>query len=56
MFNFKMNWDALGISASIACAIHCAILPLFLTSLPVFGIEIINNELFEISMIVLAFL
>ncbi|HAL95914.1 MAG TPA: MerC domain-containing protein, partial [Chitinophagaceae bacterium] len=31
---FRINWDALGISASIACAIHCALLPLFLSSLP----------------------
>ena len=45
----------IGISASLACAIHCALLPLFLTSLPLFGINIIKNELFEIGMISLAF-
>ena len=50
-----INWDALGIAASVACAIHCALLPLFLTSLPLFGINIINNIAFEIGMIVLAF-
>jgi len=52
--NFKINWDALGISASLACAIHCALLPLFLTSLPLFGINIIHNYWFEASMILLA--
>ena len=51
----KVNWDAMGIAASIACAIHCALLPLFLTSLPLFGINIINNLSFEIGMIMLAF-
>src|SRR5438477_9842208 len=51
----KINWDALGITASIACAIHCALLPLFLTSLPLFGINIINNIYFEAGMILLAF-
>lgn len=51
----RINWDALGISASIACAIHCALLPLFLTSLPLFGINIIHNLGFEVGMIVLAF-
>jgi hypothetical protein len=51
----KINWDALGISASVACAIHCAVLPLILTSLPVFGINIIENKSFEIFMIGLAF-
>ena len=30
----KINWDALGIATSLACAIHCAVLPLLLTSLP----------------------
>ena len=49
-----INWDALGIGASLACAIHCALLPLFLTSLPLFGINIIHNLAFEIGMIVLA--
>ena len=50
----KINWDALGITASIACAIHCAVLPLLLTSLPVFGINIIDNLAFEYGMILLA--
>ena len=52
---FKINWDALGIGASLACAIHCALLPLFLSSLPLFGINIINNESFEAGMIMFAF-
>jgi MerC mercury resistance protein len=53
--NFKINWDALGITATLACAIHCALLPLFLSSLPLLGINIIRNTGFEIFMIVLAF-
>ncbi|WP_026309602.1 MerC domain-containing protein [Niabella aurantiaca] len=52
----KINWDALGISASVICAIHCAILPLFMASLPLFGINIIENVAFELGMILLAFL
>lgn len=52
----KINWDALGIGASLACAIHCALLPLFMSSLPLFGINIIDNLAFETGMIVLAFL
>ncbi len=54
MLNKWINWDALGISASVICAIHCAILPIFLTSLPVFGFEILHNQAFEISMILVA--
>lgn len=50
----RINWDALGIGASLACAIHCALLPLFLSSLPLFGINIIHHTGFEIGMILLA--
>lgn len=52
---FRINYDALGITTSLACAIHCAILPLLLTSLPVFGVNIIHNYIFEYGMIGLAF-
>jgi len=52
---FRINWDALGIGTSLACAIHCALLPLFLTSLPLFGVNIIHNTAFEVGMILLAF-
>ena len=51
----QVNWDALGITTSLVCGIHCAVLPLLLTSLPLFGINIIHNNLFEAGMIVLAF-
>ena len=53
--SFKINWDALGITASLACAIHCALLPLFLSSLPLFGVNIIENIQFEYLMIGVAF-
>ena len=46
----------MGIATSMACAIHCALLPVILTSLPVFGINIIHNSFFEWGMIGLAFL
>jgi hypothetical protein len=51
---WKINWDALGISASLACAIHCAVLPLILQSLPLFGYNIIDNSFFEMVMICIA--
>jgi len=52
---FKINWDAFGIATSVACAIHCAVLPLILSSLPLFGINIIENQGIELLMIGLAF-
>lgn len=53
--NLKLNWDALGIVTSVACAIHCALLPALMSALPVFGINIIHNVFFEWGMIMLAF-
>ena len=53
--NIKINWDAMGIGTSIACAIHCALLPIMLSSLPILGINIIHNLFFEWGMIALAF-
>lgn len=54
LMKLQINWDALGVSATIACAIHCALLPLLLSSLPLFGINILNNIFFETGMILLA--
>lgn len=46
----------MGIAASVACAIHCALLPVMVSSLPLFGINIIHNAFFEWGMIALAFI
>ncbi|HAI84772.1 MAG TPA: MerC domain-containing protein [Chitinophagaceae bacterium] len=51
----KFNWDALGIAASVACAIHCALLPLVVSSIPLFGVELLDNATFEYVMIAVAF-
>ncbi len=54
--NVKLNWDAVGIAASVTCAIHCALLPILVTTLPVFGVNIVHNLFFEWGMIILAFI
>lgn len=51
----RINWDLLGAGTSLACAIHCAVLPLLVTSLPVFGVNLLHNDRFEYFMIFLAF-
>jgi hypothetical protein len=53
--NIKLNWDGLGIATSVLCAIHCALLPVILPSLPLFGINIVHNVFFEWAMIAIAF-
>ncbi|WP_447641438.1 MULTISPECIES: MerC domain-containing protein [Chitinophagaceae] len=52
----KVNWDKIGVTTSLVCAIHCLALPLLLTSLPILGIDVVDNIGVEIAMIVLAFL
>jgi tetrahydromethanopterin S-methyltransferase subunit C len=54
--NIKLNWDAFGIGTSVLCAIHCALLPVIVSSLPIFGINIVHNLVFEWGMIGLAFI
>jgi hypothetical protein len=49
------NWDAIGIGTSLACAIHCALLPLFFSTLPLLGINVLHNPSFEFGMILLSF-
>ena len=57
MNNFikRINLDFMGMVTSVVCAIHCAVLPLVITSLPLFGMNIINNSFFEWMMIGIAF-
>jgi cadmium resistance protein CadD (predicted permease) len=50
---FSAGGDNLGILASLICALHCAILPIFFTSLPILGVNIIHYFPLEIAMIVL---
>src|SRR5579872_6239317 len=52
----KLNLDALGVTTSLLCAIHCALLPVLMASLPILGINIIHNAGFEYGMIGLAFI
>lgn len=50
----KLNADRLGIITSVACAIHCTILPLLVSSASLFNFEILENKAIEWGMICLA--
>ena len=54
MSSSRINWDALGVTTSVVCAVHCAVLPLAVASLPLLGVNIIHNAGFEYGMIGLA--
>ncbi|MEJ7587159.1 MAG: MerC domain-containing protein [Ferruginibacter sp.] len=43
--------DTIGIGASFACAIHCIALPVLFTTLPIFGVELLENRAVEITTI-----
>ena len=49
-------WDYSGIIASLLCTFHCLLLPLFFSSLPLFGVEILENMGLEITTLGLSFL
>ena len=49
-----INLDKIGITASTACAIHCAVLPFFITLLPLWGLDFLATPLLEIFMITLS--
>jgi peptidoglycan/LPS O-acetylase OafA/YrhL len=52
----RVNLDALGIGASLACAVHCALLPLLLTILPLLGSHMLENKKLEYGLLFFSFL
>jgi len=46
--------DNIGMTASVLCAIHCAIVPIIITSLPLLGLGFLANPVFEWGMIAFA--
>ncbi|QXV64121.1 MerC domain-containing protein [Mucilaginibacter achroorhodeus] len=49
-----LKLDNIGMTASTLCAIHCAAVPVFFTSLPLLGLEFLANPWVEWSMILFA--
>ncbi len=51
----KMSLDTIGIGASLLCAVHCALLPLLLTVLPLMGSHVLGNEKLEYGLLSFSF-
>lgn len=51
---YKSIWDKLSIGASIACAVHCVALPLVFTTLPLLGVELLENIYLELCTIAIS--
>ncbi len=52
--NYTSRGDIISVTASIVCAIHCILLPIFFSTLPLLGIELIENVWIEFSSILVA--
>ena len=52
--DYRSRWDAIGIAASFACAIHCVLLPVIFTTLTLFGVEFLENVYLEIITILVS--
>ena len=52
----KWNLDAVGIGASLACAGHCALLPLLITAMPLLGLEVLENDRLEFLLLGVSFI
>jgi uncharacterized membrane protein YfcA len=52
--DYRSRWDAIGIVASFACAIHCVLLPILFTTLTLCGIELLENVYLEMLTILVS--
>jgi len=50
----RINWDWVGVTASLLCAVHCAALPFLLTLSALGGLAFLDSPILEYTMICLA--
>jgi hypothetical protein len=48
----KLNVDKIGMVSSLSCAIHCTIMPLLVTMMPIIGLSLLATEEFEWMLLV----
>ncbi len=51
-----LNLDSIGLTASLICAVHCALFPLFLLALTFYGMNFVAGPLLEYSLIIFSVL
>jgi hypothetical protein len=44
---YKASWDKINIAVALACMLHCILLPVLFTTLPLWGWEILENLYLE---------
>jgi hypothetical protein len=55
-YKLTSRLDHIGMTASTLCALHCAIVPILITTLPLMGLGFLARPWLEWSMIILALL
>lgn len=51
---YRSVWDKISIGASLACTIHCVLLPIAFGTLPLLGIELLENIVLELITIAIS--
>jgi hypothetical protein len=54
MTTYKSRFDSISIFVSALCVIHCILLPIFLTTLPLWGFEVMENIWIESGTILIS--
>lgn len=50
MIKYKLWWDRLGIALSIACLVHCLVLPFVIVALPLVAAQWLDTSTFHTAM------
>jgi cation transport ATPase len=54
MTPYKARLDKISIAVALACMLHCVLVPVLLTTLPLWGVEILENVYIELATIAIA--
>lgn len=52
--SFLSKLDQIGFTTSALCAVHCALMPFIVTTLPLIGLEFLSNPWVELTVIALS--
>ena len=53
---YKSRFDAISSFVALLCLVHCVLLPLFVTTLPLWGFELLENPMIEAGTVLLSLL
>jgi hypothetical protein len=53
---YKPSLDRISMVVSALCVVHCIVLPLFLTTLPLWGMEVLENPFIETATVLVTLL